>query len=97
MEHRWHESVDVLGRIGRLLRWWLNVDLKVFHFDLASMVFGEITEIYLGLLILDIDLRELALGASQILLLQLLDFYLTRVDDVLLLFQCLFELLLFHQ
>jgi hypothetical protein len=92
MEHRWHEPVDVLGRIGRLLRWWLNVDLY-----LASMVFGEITEIYLGLLILDIDLRELALGASQVLLLQLLDFHLTRVDDILFLLQFLLQLLLFHQ
>ena len=92
MEHRWHEPVDVLGRIGRLLRWWLNVDLY-----LASMVFGEITEIYLGLLILDIDLRELALGASQVLLLQLLDFHLTRVDDILFLFQFLLQFLLFHQ
>ena len=61
------------------------------------MVFCEFASIYLSLLILDIDLRELAPCALQILLLQLLDFHLVGVDDVLSIFQSLFELLLFPQ
>jgi len=85
-------SVHELRCIWKLVLRWLNVNIY-----LASVVFCEFANIYLGLLILDIDLRELAPSALQILLLQLLDFHLVRVDDVLSLFQSLFEFVLLPQ
>lgn len=89
MYYWWHIPIHELRCIWKLVLWWLNINIY-----LASLIFCKFANIYLRLLILDIDLRELAPCSLQILLLQLLDFHLVRVDEILSLFQSLLEVVL---